>query len=78
MNFYQSFILEKKNFLENICKEVGFWDNYMYPLVFTLSGQGNDSKNYFKNLDYICHKSIELQKESKTFLFLVIFLPETR
>ena len=44
MNFYQSVLLEK-NFLENIRKKVGFWGNY--PLIFTLSDQTCDSKNYF-------------------------------
>ena len=44
MNFYQSVFLEK-NFLENIRKIVGFWGNY--PLIFTLSDQSYDSKNYF-------------------------------
>ena len=44
MNFYQSVLLEK-NFLENISKKVGFWGNY--PLIFTLSDQTCDSKNYF-------------------------------
>ena len=45
MNFYQPVFLEK-NFLENIRKKVGFWDNY--PLIFTLSGQRYDFKNYFE------------------------------
>ena len=45
MNFYQSVFLEK-NFLENIRKNVEFWGNY--PLIFTLSDQSYDSKNYFK------------------------------
>ena len=44
MNFYQSVFLEK-NFLENIHQKVGFWGNYQ--LIFTLSGQNYDSKNYF-------------------------------
>ena len=44
MNFYQSVFLEK-NFLKNIRKKVGFWGNY--PLIFTLSDQNYDSKNYF-------------------------------
>ena len=44
MNFYQSVLLEE-NFLENISKKVGFWGNY--PLIFTLSEQTYDSKNYF-------------------------------
>ena len=44
MNFYQSVLLEK-NFLENISKKDGFWGNY--PLIFTLSDQTCDSKNYF-------------------------------
>ena len=57
MNFYQSFFLEKI-FLENIHRSVVFWGNY--PLIFTLSDQSYDSKNYFENLDYICHKSVEL------------------
>ena len=34
-------------------------------------------KIVFKNLDYICHKSVELQKHFKTFEILVIFLLET-
>ena len=44
MNFYQSVFLEK-NFSENIRKKVGFGGNY--PLIFTLSDQSYDSKNYF-------------------------------
>ena len=44
MNFYQSGFLEK-NFFENIHKKVGFGGNY--PLIFTLSDQNYDSKNYF-------------------------------
>ena len=38
MNFYQLVFLEK-NFLENIRN---------YPLIFTLSDQSYDSKNYLK------------------------------
>ena len=45
MNFYQSVFLEK-NFVENIRKKVGFGGNY--PLIFTLSDQSYDSKNYFE------------------------------
>ena len=45
MNFYQS-VFREKNFLENIRKNFGFWGNY--PLIFTLSDQSYDSKNYFK------------------------------
>ena len=45
MNFYQSVFLEK-NFIENICKKVGFWGNY--PLIFTISDPSYDSKIYFK------------------------------
>ena len=44
MNFYQSVLLEK-NFLEKNRKKVGFGGNY--PLIFTLSNQSYDSKNYF-------------------------------
>ena len=44
MNFYQS-IFHEKNFLEYIRKKVGFGGNY--PLIFTLSDQSYDSKNYF-------------------------------
>ena len=64
MNFYQSVFLEK-NFLENIRKKVGFGGSY--PLIFTLSDQSYDSKNILKKLDYICHKSVKLQKKSETF-----------
>ena len=62
MSFYQSVLLEK-NFLENISKKVGFWGNYpliILPFVMT-------PEIVFKNLDYLCHKSVELQKKSKTF-----------
>ena len=60
MSFYQSVFLEK-NFLGNISKKVGFWGNY--PLIFTLSGQNYDSKKInLKNLDFICHEYLELQK----------------
>ena len=44
MNFNQSVFLEK-NFLENIRKKSGFRGNY--PLIFTLSDQSYDFKNYF-------------------------------
>ena len=45
MNFYQSVFLKK--FLGgSIRKKVGFHGNY--PLIFTLSGQSYDSKNYFQ------------------------------
>ena len=55
MHFYQSVFLEK-NFFENICKKIGFWGNF--PLIYTLSDQSNDSKNYFKNLDYGVAKNL--------------------
>ena len=44
MNFYQAGFPEK-NFLENIRKKVRFGGNY--PLIFTLSDQSYDSKNFF-------------------------------
>ena len=44
MNFYRSVFLEK-NFFEKI-KKVWFWGNY--TLIFNLSDQSNDSKNYLK------------------------------
>ena len=50
MNFYQAVFPEKKNILENIYKKGLFGGNY--PLIFTLSGQSYDSKNYLKNLEY--------------------------
>ena len=74
MDFYQSVFLEK-NFLENIRKKVWFGGNY--PLIFTLLIKGMTPKIIFKNLVYICHKSVELQRKSKTFLILEIFLLET-
>ena len=70
MNFYQSVFLEKI-FLENIRKKVGLGGNY--PLIFTLSDQSYASKKYFKNLDYTCHKSVELQKNLKHFKFWKYF-----
>ena len=64
MNFYQSVFLQK-NCLENICKKLGFWGNY--PLIFTLSDQSFDSKNYFLkfrlNMPQICG----VAKKSETF-----------
>ena len=64
MNFYQSVFLQK-NFLENIRKKVGFGGNY--PLIFTLSDQSFDSKNYFLkfrlNMPQICG----VAKKSETF-----------
>ena len=67
MNFYQSVFLQK-TFLGNIRIKVGFWGNY--PLIFTLSGQSYDSKTYFQKFRlYICHKSMEFQKNLKHFKF---------
>ena len=75
MNFYQSVLLEK-NFLENISKKDAFWGNY--PLIFIpFLIKPVTPKIIFKNLDYICHKSVGLQNKSKTFEILVIFLLET-
>ena len=64
MNFYQSVFLEK-NFFENICKKVGFWGNY--PLIFTLSDQSNDSKNYFKKFRLFMPQICGVAKKSKPF-----------
>ena len=44
MNFYQ-LVFRAQFFFENIRKNVGFGGNY--PLIFTLSDQSYDSKNYF-------------------------------
>ena len=65
MNFYLSVFLEKK-FFENICKKVGFWGNY-YPLIFTLSDQSNDSKNYFKKFRLFMPQICGVAKKTKTF-----------
>ena len=48
MNFYRSVFLEK-NFFEKM-KKVWFWGNY--TLIFNLSDQSNDSKNYLKKFIY--------------------------
>ena len=64
MNFYQSVFLEK-NFFENIRKKVGFWGNY--HLIFTLSDQKYDSKNYFKKFRLYMPQICEVAKISKTF-----------
>ena len=64
MNFYQSVFLEK-NFFENICKKVRFWGNY--PLIFTLSDQSNDSKNYFKKFRLFMPQICGVAKKSKPF-----------
>ena len=59
-----NFFLEK-NFLENISKKVGFLVISLKYLPFLIKAM--TPKIIFKNLDYICHKSVELQKKSKTF-----------
>ena len=64
MNFYQSVFLEK-NFLGNIRKKVGFWGNY--PLIFTLSGQSYDSKNYFQKFRFYMPQIFGVAKKSETF-----------
>ena len=43
MNFYRT-VFPKKNFLENIHKKGGF--SGTNPLIFTLSGQSYELKNY--------------------------------
>ena len=63
MIFYQSVSL-KKNFFENICKKVGFCGNYPYLPFLIMT-----PKIIFKNLEYICHISVELQKNLKCFKF---------
>ena len=60
MNFYRSVFLEK-NFLENIHKNVGFWGNY--PLIFTLSDQSYDSKNYFQKFRLYIPQIYEVVKK---------------
>ena len=57
----------KKLIRKYLQKKGGFCGNY--PLIFTLSGQSYAFKNYFSNLDYICHKSEELQRNLKHFKF---------
>ena len=64
MNFHQSVFLEK-NFLENIRKKVGFWGNY--PLIFTLSDQNYDSKNYFLKFRLYMPQICGIAKISETF-----------
>ena len=64
MNFYQSVFLEK-NFFENIRKKVRFGGNY--PLIFTLSDQSNDSKNYFYKFRLYMPQICGVAKKSKTF-----------
>ena len=72
MNFNQLVFLEN-NLLGNIRKKVGFWGNY--PLIFTLSGQSYDSKNYFQKLRLfnLCHEYLELQKNLKHLKFWSFF-----
>ena len=64
MNFYQLVFLEK-NFLENIRKKVRFWGNY--PLIFTLSGQNYDSKNYFQEFRLYMPRIFGVAKKSEIF-----------
>ena len=62
MNFYKS-VFPEKNFFENICKKGRFWGNY--PSMFTLRAMTST----FLYLDYICHKSVELQRDRKHLIF---------
>ena len=64
MNCYQSVFLEK-NFFENIYKKIVFWGNY--PLIFTLSDQNYDSKNYLKKFKLYMPQICGVAKKSKTF-----------
>ena len=64
MNFYLSVFLEK-NFLENIRKKVGFGGNY--PLIFTLSDQSYDSKDYFLKIRLYMPQICGVAKKSETF-----------
>ena len=64
MNFHQSVFLDK-NFLGNIRKKVGFGGNY--PLIFTLSGQGYDSKNYFQKFRLYMPRLFGVAKKSVSF-----------
>ena len=67
MNFYRA-VFPEKNFLENIHKKDGFWGTY--HLIFTISGQSYDLKNYDLKIDYICHKTVEFQRNLKHFKFV--------
>ena len=64
MNFYQS-VFPEKNSIENIRNKVGFWGNY--PLIFTLSGQSYDSKNYFQKFRLYMPQIFGVAKKSETF-----------
>ena len=64
MNFYQSVFLEK-NFLENIRKKVRFGVNY--TLIFTLSDQSYESKNYFLKIRLYMPQICRVAKKSETF-----------
>ena len=64
MNFYQSVFLEK-NVLENICKKVRSGGNY--PLIFTLSDQSYDSKNYLKKFSLYMPQICGVAKKSERF-----------
>ena len=61
--FYQPVFLEK-NFLENIRKKVGFGGNY--PLIFILSDQNYDSKNYFLKFRLYNTQICGVAKKSET------------
>ena len=58
MNYRAAF--PEKKILENTVKKtIGFWGTY--PLIFTLSGQNYDSKNYDlkSRLSRFCHQSLD-------------------
>ena len=71
-DFLQASFPEKtKNCLENILNEVRFWSNYPQHLPFLAISM--TPKIIFQYLDYICHKSVELQRNLKHFNLGSIF-----
>ena len=64
MNFYQSLFVEK-TFLSQVLSGVGVITlKYLPLLIRTMT-----PKIIFKNLYYMCHKSVKVQKKLKHFKF---------
>ena len=58
-------VFREKNFSENIHKKGEFWGTN--PLIFTLSGQRYDSKNYDLKSRLYMPQNCGVSKKSRTF-----------
>ena len=72
MNFYQS-VFPEKMFSKTFAKKAGSGVITFQYLLFLVRATCMPAKVIFSNLDYICHKSMELQRNLKHFKFWYFF-----